>query len=291
VEFTFPAMSLGPGQRVVVARNRDAFVHRYGDNILVAGEYGGTIDDFRLSNAGEPLRLEIATGDLIQEFTYDDDWVPATDGIGASLTIRDPRGELNLWNIAAGWHSSRRQEGSPGTADTDNGDFNLDGQLNVADVDLLCAGLRAADRRFDLTGDGSTNHDDLAFLIQNILGTSFGDTNLDGQFELSDLTSAFQSAEFEDQVVGNSSWADGDWNCDGDFLTSDLVLAFQSGRFVAAAELAGVPAARASSTVADTARAWLPQRFEDNASSSETSKTRSRWRTITFPTPRHPTMY
>jgi len=35
--------------------------------------------------------------------------------------------------------------------------------------------------------------------------------------------------EYEDDLVGNSTWEEGDWNADGEFDTSDLVLAFQSG--------------------------------------------------------------
>ena len=52
--------------------------------------------------------------------------------------------------------------------------------------------------------------------------------------------------KYEDNVVGNSTWADGDWDCDGDAGTSDLVLAFQRGGYVAAAQVAPAINAAAS---------------------------------------------
>jgi hypothetical protein len=233
VEFTFPAVLLGPGARTVVVRNRDAFVQRYGTTIPIAGQYGGTASDFKLSNGGEAVRLEIASGDPIQEFAYDDNWIPITDGAGHSLSIVDALGSLDRWNVAAGWRASELVGGSPGTGGPAAGDFNGDGQLNIADVDLFLAGLRAGDATFDLTEDDVVDDRDLAFLIEDLLKTSFGDANLDGTFDSSDLVQIFQSAEFEDPTPGNSSWAEGDWDGDGDFLTSDLVLAFQMGNYVA----------------------------------------------------------
>ncbi len=58
-----------------------------------------------------------------------------------------------------------------------------------------------------------------------------GDANLDGLFNSGDLVSVFTAGEYEDEVVGNSTWATGDWDTDLDFTTSDLVLALQSGSY------------------------------------------------------------
>ena len=58
-----------------------------------------------------------------------------------------------------------------------------------------------------------------------------GDANRDGHFDSSDLVHVFQAGEYEDDLVGNSSWAEGDWNGDGDFDSADLVEAFQEGRY------------------------------------------------------------
>jgi hypothetical protein len=74
---------------------------------------------------------------------------------------------------------------------------------------------------------------DLAYLIEVVIGTDWGDANLDGVFDSADIVSLFQRGEYEDGVTGNSTWADGDWNCDGEFTTADLVLAFQEGGYTA----------------------------------------------------------
>ena len=87
-------------------------------------------------------------------------------------------------------------------------------------------------------------------LIQNVLGTSAGDANLDGVFNSSDLVAVFRVGEYEDAIPDNSSWADGDWNCDGEFNSRDIVAAFQAGRYVAASPL---PALLPKSLSPDTA--------------------------------------
>ena len=61
---------------------------------------------------------------------------------------------------------------------------------------------------------------------------SVGDANLDGVFDSSDLVQMFQAGEYENDVAGDSVWADGDFNGDGEFDSSDLVLAFQAGTYV-----------------------------------------------------------
>jgi hypothetical protein len=125
------------------------------------------------------------------------------------------------------------------------GDFNLDGVVDILDVDRLCGEIQAGglDDRFDLTGDGSVNSNDLNELIVEVLGTNFGDANLDGIFNSSDFVTAFSAGEYEDDVEGNSTWADGDWNCDGEFTTSDLVFALQAGGYVSGAIPGSHPAA------------------------------------------------
>jgi hypothetical protein len=231
IEFVFPRMSMPPGGRVVVVRNTSAFQQRYGQGITIAGQYGGTADDFRLSNSGERLRLVDKLGQLIQEFSYVDTWGPATDGEGLSLTIVDAFASLEAWNMDSGWRSSSVLDGTPGRDDVV--DFNADGRTDVEDVDLYCAGNRANDTRYDLTRDGLVNEDDLAFLIEDVMGTTVGDANLDGRFDSQDLTQVARAAEYEDAIPGNSTWAEGDWNCDGDTTTLDFVAAFLTGRFVA----------------------------------------------------------
>ena len=72
-------------------------------------------------------------------------------------------------------------------------------------------------------------------LVVNVLRTSLGDANLDGVFNSRDFVTVFTVNEYENDVVGDSTWGDGDWNCDGEFTTSDLVFALQAGGFQAEA--------------------------------------------------------
>lgn len=115
------------------------------------------------------------------------------------------------------------------------GDFDADGSVGAADLELLCQHVQTSDLAGDLNGDGEANLADLRVMVQDVLGTEFGDANLDGVFDSRDLVVVFQAGEYEDAEAGNSSWAEGDWNCDGDFTSRDIVLAFQEGGYVAGA--------------------------------------------------------
>ncbi|MCA9217463.1 MAG: hypothetical protein KDB27_30555 [Planctomycetales bacterium] len=127
--------------------------------------------------------------------------------------------------------------------DSRPGDFNNDSVVNVADIDLLCAGIRGHDLRFDLTSDGNVGQPDLQFMIKSILKTSFGDANLDGKFNSTDLIRIFQAGEYEDGIPGNSTWVEGDWNCDGDFNTTDLIVAFVDAGYQTSAHIQATDAA------------------------------------------------
>ena len=113
------------------------------------------------------------------------------------------------------------------------GDFDGDGLLARQDVDWLQRTI-VADRsqpEFDLTGDDLVNKDDVRFWVTDLKHTYFGDANLDGEFASSDLVNIFVAGEYEDDIEGNSTWAEGDWDSDGDFTSSDLVLAFVEGGY------------------------------------------------------------
>ena len=67
--------------------------------------------------------------------------------------------------------------------------------------------------------------------VHNVLGTWVGDSNLDGEFNSSDFVVVFTAGEYEDGVLGNSSWVTGDWDGDQEFNSSDFVAAFMDGGF------------------------------------------------------------
>ena len=93
----------------------------------------------------------------------------------------------------------------------------------------------------DLNGDGIIDFDDRVIWVTDVNGTVFGDSNLDGVFNSTDLVAIFSAGEFEDDTVKNSTWADGDWNGDWEFTTSDLVLAFKEGGYTAERRTHDVP--------------------------------------------------
>jgi acid phosphatase len=113
------------------------------------------------------------------------------------------------------------------------GDVDGDTVLDSADLDLLMGAIRAGSQvaTFDLNADGVIDELDRDYWVHDGRNTWFGDSNLDGRFDSSDLVRVFQSAEYEDAAVGNSSWSEGDWSGDGEFDTADLVLAFRDGGF------------------------------------------------------------
>ena len=110
-------------------------------------------------------------------------------------------------------------------------DITGDGVTDIVDVDAVCMAIRTGDQSGDLNLDGHVSVDDVGILLELGLHTTFGDANLDGIFNSTDLVLVFSAAEYEDGVDGNSSWAEGDWNCDGDLSSRDLVQAFQKGGY------------------------------------------------------------
>lgn len=111
------------------------------------------------------------------------------------------------------------------------GDFDGNGTLDAADIDLLSLAVGGDDDRFDLNDDGSVNDEDRRVWVEELKSTWFGDSNLDGEFGTADLVAVFSVGQYEDGVPANSGWASGDWNGDQEFDSSDLVRAFAAGGF------------------------------------------------------------
>jgi len=111
--------SLGPGEFVLVVRNRAAFELRYGTSLSgrIAGEYAN-----KLSNNGEDISLVDFWNGVIAEFEYNDGrgWPLSADGGGHSLValnsalVGEPEGSLNY---SGNWRASTYIDGSPGRDD------------------------------------------------------------------------------------------------------------------------------------------------------------------------------
>ena len=102
ITYRFGNLSLAAGERIVVAKNRESFLSRYGTvGIRLAdGQFEG-----RLKNGGETIALIDGDGDRVFEVDYGDsgDWPGRADGNGSSLEVIDPQLDLNN---AANWNSA-----------------------------------------------------------------------------------------------------------------------------------------------------------------------------------------
>ena len=207
------------------------------DSVRLVGGFSNRLSDtgelVQLTLPGRPLGIDDY---VVEQVAYDDQvpWPVPNDSERSLQRVNDQvyGAFADAWLL---------QEPSPGRVEFSGerlGDFSGDGQLDVRDVDLLWAQLRAAvdDPAFDLTGDQRVNEQDRDRMIESILGTSYGDADLNRRFDSSDFVLVFRAGEYEDAIAGNSTWETGDWNADGDFTTADLVLAFQSGMYVANAK-------------------------------------------------------
>lgn len=125
------------------------------------------------------------------------------------------------------------------------GDFDRNGALEAADMDLLSAEVRTGNDTpaFDVTGDGAVNQQDRFHWIEVLKNSYIGDSNLDLEFNSGDFVAVFTTGEYEDEIAGNSTWATGDWNGDTEFDSSDFVVAFTAGDYEKGprGELAAVP--------------------------------------------------
>ena len=116
--------SLGPGQFMLLVRNKSAFESRYDAGLsgIIAGQYIDT--DTKLANGGETIELLDKWNGTIVEFSYSDrrGWPLPADGSGHSLVpltsaiATEPGGSLNY---GGNWRHSAYIGGSPGQDDPD----------------------------------------------------------------------------------------------------------------------------------------------------------------------------
>jgi hypothetical protein len=195
-------------------------------NVAVVGARGqGTV-------SGAVYLFDVATGVELAKLTPSD--LENKDKFGSSVALsnrhlivgspQDVDANLNLIT------------GSAYLFDADFGiigDFDQDGLLTAADIDILTSAVKAGTNigEFDLNSDGLVNQVDRTIWVEQIANTFFGDSNFDGEFGSGDLVRVFVEAEYEDGIDGNSTWADGDWNGDCEFDSGDLVFVFQRAEY------------------------------------------------------------
>jgi hypothetical protein len=272
VDYTFDDdLMLGAGQTLLVlsfnpanaenAQRLAAFRNHYGlsAGVAMVGGYNG-----QLSNDGERVQLQRPDAPPASDPTlipnlYEDEilydnripWSATANGGGDSFQRIAP---VFYGDVATSWQAATP---TPGTVSFSgiSGDFNNDGTVNARDIDSLYDAI-AGDRQvtyLDLDASGIIDQADVTFLVQNILGTRYGDANLDGTVDAQDF-SAWNSHKFVDQ---GKSWSQGDFNGDGRTDASDFnhwnANKFQSGPGGAAASQRAPRAALADSTQVDAA--------------------------------------
>lgn len=154
IEFTFNQGGLlQPGEKVLVVRNRAAFLARYGAALdsQIAGEFeNGT----GLSNGGEQITLTDSQNVEIHSFTYDDisPWPSSPDDDGHSLELMVPLTNPDH-KLAQNWTGSLDAGGTPGSFAISS--YALWAAVYFDASDPNFASL--SDPNGDFDGDGWTN--------------------------------------------------------------------------------------------------------------------------------------
>jgi hypothetical protein len=117
-------------------------------------------------------------------------------------------------------------------APIDLGDFNADGPVDLADLDLLCTEVSTGDGPlvFDLTDDGSVNGDDVSRFLE-LTDRLPGDADFDGSVQFPDFVT------LADSFGQAGTWSNGDFDCTGDVQFADFVILADNFGQVAAASV------------------------------------------------------
>ncbi|MFT5857297.1 MAG: hypothetical protein ACI8XO_004557, partial [Verrucomicrobiales bacterium] len=212
INYDLPATTIPTGGRVVIARNRAAFLSRHpgASAFLLSGEYG-VGDTNKLANAGEQIVIETALGGDIRRFSYDDrlPWPSAPDGDGPSLVLIAP--ETNPDHaLPTSWRPSAGSGGNPGSSDAaafvgdPNADLDNNGIPDLVDHALIDGGLPildggAATVGFEFGRDLAADDVSVGFQISTDLSTWTDGTGLFSEMEPTYLGAGGQQMRYEAQ--------------------------------------------------------------------------------------------
>jgi hypothetical protein len=115
IRYQFGAVLLAPGESIVIAGDRDAFLSFYGNTgiRLAAGSFEG-----RLADEGERITFVDADANVVFSVRYDDsnNWPKRADGLGSSLQAVSLQGDVDDPDH---WEASAKVHGTPGTYGTE----------------------------------------------------------------------------------------------------------------------------------------------------------------------------
>lgn len=146
------------------------------------------------------------------------------------------------------------------------GDLDHDRDVDADDIGLLQRAVRKGDvdAMYDVSADGQLSKADLDLLVHEILGTRYGDANLDGRVDTLDY-----SAWAHNRFQNDTTWAMADWNHDGMTDLRDLNV-WNQNRFTSGS--IAKPASEATFG-SRTPRATLRSRTDRRSRMSMTSST------------------
>jgi len=171
------------------------------DNPVVADHLQVTIND-RVTDRDAAVDVITLHDNLDGEWIDQVSHYPSGDGL--------PGGDFQIsWNVMPGDVDGNQLVDA---ADIDKVFY----QIGSVDFDPLC----------DITTSGGVDFEDIDHLVTDILGTRYGDLNLDGFVDTVDLTISMSNytGPFESQ----KGWASGDTDGDGDVDTADITRAIQN---------------------------------------------------------------
>ena len=229
-------ISFDPG-RAANSSRLAAFRAHYGldDEVFVAGGWSGQLNNsydwIQLEHLDDTVAVGTAAGYVTEDAVLYDDrapWPTTADGGGESITRVHP---TSFTNVATNWIGAEATPGHVAFTDLIAGDFTGDRIVDANDIDELLDVVR--DRRatmwHDLDGDRAVDEDDEIFIVRTILGTDFGDANLDGAVDAVDF-----SIWSEHRFTSCRGWATADFNGDGLADGSDFNV-WNANKFLGAA--------------------------------------------------------
>jgi hypothetical protein len=245
---TIVMLSFNPDDPNNILR-KGAFRAHYGinDSVRLLGGYNGELSDngelvelqhMTLPEAPEPLPVAHVSEDFV---TYDNvaPWPTGASGNGSSLNRSAPS---LFGNSATSWVAATPSPGTVAFGDLP-GDFNDDGVVDDEDINILFGAISNGNMasEFDLNNSGEVDQDDVVFLVENIIGTSMGDANLDGKVDSTDLN----QVGINWRRMDGAGWGNGDFTGDGAVDSADLNVIGINWRSGAAAAAAHGRAPRA----------------------------------------------
>ncbi|MCA9169661.1 MAG: VCBS repeat-containing protein [Planctomycetales bacterium] len=228
------------------------------DILVLTGSVARKIAVYKNQGDGTYGAAQVVGDDLYEFFLEDLDG----DQTPEIIVAGDPNGGAFRWynNEGQGTFSAAQsgpvRESIGRIVEIDSGDFDGDGKLEllvgahngIYSYEYSNGGFASEEFVYAASGVGALhvvdlNQDGKLDWVSSAAHTwsglrwheqrTTGDVNNDGRFDSQDLVALFQVNQYEDDIVGNSTFVTGDFNGDGDFDSGDLVTAFQDGGYEA----------------------------------------------------------